>query len=64
MWTCGRVESPAFCWEAELVGAFEAAGFRDVRVTHRYDCFRGTSKEGTARRYGVTSVNLTGTRTG
>jgi hypothetical protein len=33
-----------------------------VRVTHRYDCFLGTSKERTARRYGVTSVNLTGIR--
>lgn len=46
----------------QLVNAFIAAGFRDVHVTHRYDCFRGTSKEATARKFGVVGVNLSGVR--
>ena len=33
-------------------------GLSDVRVTDRYDCFRGTSKEGVARKYGVIGVNV------
>jgi hypothetical protein len=33
-------------------------GFSDVRVTDRYDCFHGTSKEGVARKYGVIGVNV------
>jgi hypothetical protein len=33
-----------------------------VRVTHRYDCFRGTSKEKTARHFAVIGVNLSGVR--
>jgi len=41
---------------------FQAAGFRDVAITHRYDCFAGSSKERTARRYGVGGVNLAATR--
>jgi hypothetical protein len=27
-------------------------------VTHRFDCFRGTSKERVAARYGVVGVNV------
>lgn len=41
-----------------MIGIFTAAGFTDVAVTHRYDCFAGTTKERTARRYGVVGVNL------
>lgn len=37
---------------------FTAAGFTDVAITGRYDCFAATSKERTARRYGVIGVNL------
>jgi len=33
-------------------------GFEDVRVTARFDCFRGTTKENTARRYGVHGANV------
>jgi hypothetical protein len=44
------------------VKAFGAAGFLDVQVTHHYDPFRGTSKERTARKYGVVGVNLSGVR--
>jgi hypothetical protein len=48
--------------EAELAAAFTTAGFHDVQITHRYDCFRGTTKEGTARKVGVVGVNLSGVR--
>jgi hypothetical protein len=41
---------------------FASAGFEAVRITHRFDCFAGTTKEKTARRYGVIGVNLLATR--
>jgi hypothetical protein len=37
---------------------FTAAGFDQVAITHRFDCFAGTTKERTARRYRVMGVNL------
>ncbi len=43
---------------AELSPVLTAAGFRDVRITERFDCFRGTSKERTARKYGVLGMNV------
>jgi hypothetical protein len=33
-------------------------GFDDVMMKERFDCFRGTSKEGVARKYGVVGVNV------
>jgi len=45
-----------------MYGAFESVGFTNVRITHRFDPFAGTTKERTARRYGVIGVNLTATR--
>jgi len=33
-------------------------GFEEVNITARFDCFRGTSKERTARKYGVHGVNV------
>jgi hypothetical protein len=33
-------------------------GFGSVRITHRFDPFRGTSKERVARKYGVIGVNV------
>jgi len=33
-------------------------GFSGVRVTERYDCFRATSKESVARKFGVVGVNV------
>ena len=33
-------------------------GFDEVDVKERFDCFRGTSKEGVARKYGVVGVNV------
>jgi hypothetical protein len=44
------------------VSAFAEAGFSDVSITQRYDCFAATSKEKTARRYGVIGVNLSAIR--
>ncbi|MBI3895778.1 MAG: hypothetical protein HY313_07580 [Acidobacteria bacterium] len=35
-------------------------GFSDVRVTHRFDCFRATTKEQTARKFGVRGANVFG----
>ena len=43
---------------------FTSAGFTDVAITGRFDCFPGTSKERTARRYGVIGVNLSAVRAG
>jgi len=41
---------------------FASAGFSDVTITDRFDCFAGTTKERTARRYGVVGVNLSARR--
>ena len=36
----------------------EQIGFSDVVIKQRFDCLRGTSKEGVATKYGVVGVNL------
>jgi hypothetical protein len=41
---------------------FTEAGCADVTITHRYHCFEGTTKESTARRYGVQGINLSAVR--
>jgi len=41
---------------------FASAGFCDVAITSRFDCFAGTTNERTARRYGVVGVNLCATK--
>jgi hypothetical protein len=41
-----------------MLRALEAAGFAGARVTHRFDSFGGTSKERTARKYGVIGVTV------
>lgn len=43
---------------AEINPVLTAAGFRDVVITDRFDCFRGTTKERTARKYGVLGMNV------
>jgi hypothetical protein len=43
---------------AEINPVLTAAGFVDVAITERFDCFRGTSKEKTARKYGVLGMNI------
>jgi hypothetical protein len=45
-----------------MIEIFASAGFADVAITHSYDCFAGTTKERTARRYGVRGVNLSARR--
>jgi hypothetical protein len=35
-----------------------ATGFTDVRICETFDCFGGTSKENTARKYGVLGANV------
>lgn len=44
------------------MAAFAAAGFEAPHIVARFDCFAGTTKERTARRYGVGGVNLLATR--
>lgn len=45
-----------------MIDAFATAGFDSPRIVARFDCFAGTTKERTARRYGVIGVNLLATR--
>ena len=47
---------------AELPRALTDAGFQDVEIVEQFDCFRGTSKENVARKYGVIGVNVTATK--
>jgi hypothetical protein len=41
-----------------LITAFRSFGFKQVGITDHFDCFGGTTKEKTARQYGVEGVNL------
>ena len=36
----------------------ESIGLENVHITARFDCFRATPKENTARRFGVHGVNV------
>ena len=45
-----------------MIDLFAGAGFGDVRVTQRFDCFAGTTKERTARRFGAVGVNVSALR--
>ena len=47
-----------------MIAAFETAGFRDVHVVAHFDCFAETTKERTARKYGVQGVNLSARKGG
>lgn len=44
-----------------MIDLFASAGF-SPRIVARFDSFAGTTKERTARRYGVVGVNLLATR--
>jgi len=37
-------------------------GFADIRVVEHYDCFRGTTKERTAQKYGVLGATVSARR--
>ncbi len=41
-----------------MIPVLTAAGFADVALKDRFDCFRGTSKEKTAIKYGVIGMNV------
>ena len=43
---------------AELLNLLAAIGFEEVAIREQFDCFRGTTKERTARKYGVKGVNV------
>ena len=42
------------------MGYLRDLGFQDVRIEARFDCFRATTKERTARKFGVHGVNVFG----
>lgn len=44
--------------EAGLIELATRIGFEQVRVTHRFDCARGTSRAPIARLFGVSGMNL------
>ena len=43
---------------AELVSLLGEIGFSGVKIIETFDCFRGTSKEGVAKKFGVKGVNV------
>jgi len=43
-----------------MLNALNQWGFEEVQIQRRFDCFRATSKEGTARKYGVHGANIFG----
>ena len=43
---------------AEQIAVMEHAGFVEVEIVARHDPFRGTSKEKTARKFGVEGISL------
>ena len=41
-----------------MIEVLKGLGLEDVRVAHRFDCFRSTSKESVARKFGVYGINI------
>ena len=41
-----------------MISVLNSLGFEAVRILERFDCFRATSKEPTARKYGVHGANV------
>ena len=41
-----------------MIPVLTAAGFADIATKDRFECFRGTSKEKTAVKYGVIGMNV------
>jgi hypothetical protein len=41
-----------------MIPVLTRAGFVDVAIKDRFDCFRGTTKERTAIKYGVLGMNI------
>ncbi len=47
-----------------MMRLLQEVGLAEVRITDRFDCFRGTSKEDVAREFTVRGVNLFARRPG
>ncbi len=43
-----------------MVEVLNRLGLEDVCIVERFDCFRATTKEATARKYGVHGANIFG----
>lgn len=41
-----------------MLEVLNGMGFEEVSIVERFDCFHATSKEGTARKYGVHGANI------
>lgn len=41
-----------------MVEVLSGMGFEEVAIVERFDCFRATTKEATARKYGVHGANV------
>ena len=41
-----------------MTEVLKAMGFEGVSILERFDCFRATTKEATARKYGVHGANI------
>jgi len=41
-----------------MIEVLNGWGFQDVRILERFHCFRATTKEATARKYGVHGANI------
>ena len=41
-----------------MIAVLKGMGFEDVSILERFDCFRATTKESTARKYGVHGANI------
>jgi hypothetical protein len=43
-----------------MIDVLNRLDFEHVRIVERFDCFRATTKESTARKYGVHGANIFG----
>ncbi len=41
-----------------MIDVLNGMGFEEVSIVERFDCFRATTKEATARKYGVHGANV------
>ncbi|MEE8575396.1 MAG: hypothetical protein V3T30_08290 [Thermodesulfobacteriota bacterium] len=41
-----------------MIDVLKKLGLEDVKIVRRFDCFRSTSKEGVARKFGVHGANV------
>ena len=41
-----------------MIDVLKRLGFEEARIAERFDCFRATTKQATARKYGVHGANI------